>query len=94
MNALAIREHTRSDPVLSKVLRNCELGCYLVCQIVIIPYFHFFRKRSELTIEVGLYSWGFRVVISTRDRKALLVDLHDGYVGSSRLKDLTRNYLW
>ena len=56
-----------------------------------MPFLH---KRNELTIEVGCILWGSRVVIPSFDRPSLLSELHEGYVGASRMKELARSYLW
>ena len=94
VKAHSIREHTRTDPVLSKVLRCCELGWPTVLPEGDTSLMPFFRKRNELTIEAGCILWGSRVVIPSCDRPTLLSELHEGHVGASRMKELARNYLW
>ena len=94
VSAHTIREHTRVDSLLSKVLRYCELGWPTSLpegDQSLLPYF---RKKSELTTEGGCVLWGSRVVIPSRDRQSLLDELHSGHVGSSRMKELARSYLW
>ena len=42
----------------------------------------------------GCILWGFRVVIPTKLRQNLLEELHNSYSGSTRMKELTRSYIW
>lgn len=94
VNAKNIQEHTRTNPVLSKVLRYCELGWPTSLPEGDQTLMAFFRKRNELTIEAGCILWGARVVIPPCDRMLLLSELHAGHVGASRMKELARSYLW
>ena len=94
VNAHAIREHTRTDPILSKVLRYSQVGWPISLPESDASLRSFFHKRNELTIEAGCILWGSRVIIPSRDRQALLSELHGGHVGSSRMKELARSYLW
>ena len=94
VTAHTIREHTRTDPQLSKVLRYCELGWPSSLPEGDQSLLPFFRKRSELTTEAGCLLWGSRVIIPQRDRQYLLSELHGGHVGASRMKELARSYLW
>ena len=94
VNAGHIREHTRKDPILSKVVKYCEIGWPTTIppeDSALIPYF---RKRNELSLESGCLLWGSRVVIPTKYHAALLTELHGGHVGTSRMKELARSYLW
>ena len=54
----------------------------------------FFSRKDELSVENGCVLWGYRVVIPTKLRSPLLLELHDGHVGASRMKELARSYLW
>lgn len=94
VTARTIREHTRTDPQLSKVLRYCELGWPLSLPETDQSLLSYFRKRNELSTEAGCLLWGSRVVIPERDRSALVSELHGGHVGASRMKELARSYLW
>ena len=94
VNAHAIREHTRTDPILSKVLRYSQVGWPISLPESDASLRSFFHKRNVLTIEAGCILWGSRVIIPSRDRQALLSELHGGHVVSSRMKELARSYLW
>ena len=94
LKANTIKEHTRYDPILSKVLKYCEVGwpnALSPNENSLLPYF---RKKDELSTEAGCILWGSRVVIPIKDRSSLLNELHGGHVGASRMKELARSYLW
>ena len=90
-----IREHTRKDPTLSKVMRYCELGwtpnATTVQDAEVTPYL---RRKDELSIQDGCVLWGSRVVVPTKLRSRLLEELHMGHSGSTRMKELARSYVW
>ena len=94
VDASHIRDHTRKDPLLSKVVKYSEIGWPTTISpdnSVLMPYF---KKRDELSLEAGCLLWGSRVVIPSQDRPAILKELHGGHVGASRMKELARSYLW
>ena len=90
-----IKEHTRKDPTLAKVLRFCELGWTTTTKTLkdseLTPYI---RRRDELSLQGGCILWGSRVVVPPKLRSNLLKELHTGHSGSTRMKELARSYLW
>ena len=88
-----IREHTRKDLVLSKVVKFCEAGWPTKNSgdPELTPYV---RRRDELSLQNGCVLWGSRVIIPLKLRPRLLAELHAGHFGSSRMKELARSYLW
>lgn len=95
VNSADIREHTRKDPILSKVMRYCELGWSTNTKTVpdteLTPYL---RRKDELSIQDGCVLWGSRVVVPPKLRFRLMEELHMGHSGSSRMKELARSYVW
>ena len=93
VTGLHISQHTNRDPVLSKILKFCENGwpSSAMGDPGLSPYI---RRKDELSIQNGCVLWGSRVVIPPKLRAALLDELHSGHVGSSRMKELARSYLW
>ena len=86
-----VREWTRRDPVLGKIL------VHLLDQSQEIsgPEFEPYQKRmDELSLEDGLVMWGCRVIIPPKGRKQLLNELHQGHPGVARMKALARGYIW
>ena len=92
VTALNISQKTRTDPIISKVLKYCEIGWpNTISDPDLSPYF---SRRNELSIENGCVLWGYRVIIPNNLRQNLLGELHAGHVGASRMKELARSYLW
>ena len=52
------------------------------------------RRREELTVHEGCLFLGPRYVPPTKFRKQIIVELHQGHPGISRMKSLARSYLW
>ena len=95
VNCADIKEHTRKDPTLSKVMRYCEIGWTANRNNLedsdLTPYV---RRREELSIQDGCILWGSRVVVPPKLRSRLLEELHMGHSGSTRMKELARSYVW
>ena len=93
VTSVDIREQTRKDPVLSKVLKYCESGwpTASVGNPDLTPYA---RRKDEISVQNGCVLWGSRVVVPTKLRTALMGELHSGHAGASRMKELARSYLW
>ena len=90
-----IREHAKTDQVLSNLLRCCELGWPTSLpegDASLMPFF--VNVMNYLSIEAGCILWGSTVVIPSCDRPTLQSELHEGHVGASRMKELARSYLW
>ena len=51
-------------------------------------------RKTELTTQDGCVIWGNRVVIPPMAREAMLVELHAGHPGISRMKALVRSFVW
>ena len=91
VTAEQVETYSRTDPVISKVLRHTKRGWPSQPAESLKP---FFQKRSELTVEHGCLLWGTRVVISLKLRDPLLQELHREHPGASRMKSLARSYFW
>ena len=55
-----IRDHTRRDPVLARVLRYCELGWPSPLKPKDTDLLPYFRKRDEMSIEGWLFTLGIK----------------------------------
>ena len=90
-----IKEHTRKDPTLSKVMRFCEMGWPANTKTLndpdLIPYV---RRKEELSLQDGCILWGSRVVVPPKLRSRLMEELHMDHSGASRMKELARGYVW
>ena len=88
-----IHNETRKDPILSKVFKFCEVGWsnYVLKDSNLTSYI---RRKDELSLQNGCVLWGSRVIIPTTLRPSIMKELHSSHVGSSRMKELARSYLW
>ncbi|XP_078253747.1 ER membrane protein complex subunit 2 isoform X1 [Rhinoraja longicauda] len=91
LNADQVARATRTDNVLSKVLKFVMDGWPAEVDET-LKAFH--TRRCELSIERGCVLWGTRVVIPEKLRKTVLKELHSGHPGIVKMKALTRKYVW
>ena len=88
-----IREATKCDCQLSNVLqfvqqgwpRQSPDGSHMRM---------FFERKDELSVQDGCLLWGARVVVLTVHRAHVLTQLHEGHPGATRMKALSRMYVW
>ena len=64
ISAADLMAATRSDPILSKVLRYLRKGWPEQIPNALLPYW---RKRNELTLEEDSILWGIRVVVPKKE---------------------------
>ena len=87
-----VRNATRSDPTLSRVLDYTLSGWPEAIDLETIkPYFN---KRNEITTEDGCVLWGIRVIIPKVLRDQVLNELHVDHPGIVRMKSLARLHVW
>ena len=92
VTAAHLRQATRSDPILSKVLQNLKQGYWLDQRSeALSPYAN---KQHELSIENDTLLWGLRVMIPAKLRQEILQELHHNHPGISRMKSLARGHVW
>ena len=82
---------TQRDPLLSRVLHYIQRGWPKVADEELKPYW---MKRLELTVYSGCIMWAGRVVVPPQGREKVLIDLHCGHPGISRMKSLARSLIW
>ena len=93
ITAARIREATRGDPVLSRVLHYILHGW--PAEDNTPEELRFYRaKREEFTVEDGCLLRGTRVVIPSRYRQEVLSELHLNHPGMVRMKSLVRLHVW
>ena len=86
-----IREWTRRDPKLSRVLNRVQRGWPNDGDPDLEPYS---SRRLELSSYEGCLMWGNRIVVPKPGREAVLRELHEGHPGMSKMKGLARMYVW
>ena len=91
ISAAQIATWTRRDPLLSRVLRYIREGWPDSADIELKPYR---TRRLELIAHDGCIVWGGRVVVPPPGRESVLIELHGGHPGTSRMKSLARGLVW
>ncbi|XP_072178233.1 uncharacterized protein [Diadema setosum] len=89
-----LRNATRKDPILSKVLRYTLDGWPKQLPTEESELKTFFMRRTEITIEQGILMWGMRIIIPHKMQKAVLAELHQGHLGVVKMKSIARSYVW
>jgi hypothetical protein len=92
VDVVQVREATRRDPVLSRIVEFVKNGWPTDCPG---PEFKpWWTRRDKLTAEADVLLWGVRVVVLHPLRALVLELLHESHIGSTRFKQLTRSYVW
>eukprot|EP00731_Ephydatia_muelleri_P024869 Em0016g1140a len=90
-----VKHWTKKDPILSQVLQYILAGWPLhppsgASQTLL----SFWQRRMELSTHDGCILWGNRVVFPEKGRNYVLQELHGGHPGISRMKSLSRTFVW
>ena len=91
VTAQDIRRWTQRDRKLSRVFQFVQQGWPSEGDTELEPYS---SRRLELSTYEGCILWGSRVVIPPPGRQAVLQELHEGHPGMTRMKALSRMYVW
>ena len=91
ITATQIAAWTRRDVLLSRVHRHILEGWPDSADDELKPYW---TRRLELSTHAGCIVWGGRVVVPTPGRESILMELHGGHPGVSRMKSLARTLVW
>ena len=93
ITAEQIKHTTRRDPVLSAVMQYVLQGWphKSAVESNLKPYYD---KKEELSVHTGCVLWGARVVIPKNHRADVLKQLHEGHPGITKMKGLSRMYVW
>ena len=86
-----IQAWTRRDSKLSRVLHHVQKGWPTEGDPELEPYS---SHRLELSSYEGCLMWGSRIIVPPPGRQAVLLELHEGHPGTSRMKSLARMYVW
>ena len=91
VTAEMVKKKTQVDPILSLVYRYVQNGWPSIVDASLVPYKN---KQDELTIHQGCLLWGTRVVVPSSLRNEVLAELHETHPGMTRMKGLSRSYVW
>ncbi|XP_019858297.1 PREDICTED: uncharacterized protein K02A2.6-like isoform X2 [Amphimedon queenslandica] len=86
-----LKAATLTDPKLSKIMGFIRTGWPQTVDEELAAYW---RRRNELSVEIGCLLWGRRVIIPRKLQKQVLLELHTGHPGICRMKSLARSHLW
>ena len=91
ITAKEIKVMTEKDQVLSKVLHFVLHGWpQTKVEEELRPYY---TRRNELSHFDGCLLWGSRVIVPPQAQETVLKILHEGHPGSTRMKQLARDYV-
>lgn len=54
----------------------------------------FYQRRDELTVEMGVIMWGYRVVVPKSLQEFILKELHVSHMGIVKMKGVARSYVY
>ena len=91
VTAEMVKKKTQVDPILSLVYRYVQNGWPSIVDASLVPYKN---KQDELTIHQECLLWGTRVVVPSSLRNEVLAELHETHPGMTRMKGLSRSYVW
>ena len=91
VHASQVMTATRTDPLLSKVMRYARTGWPAKVPDELRPLW---RKREEIAVEDDCVLWGTRVIVPVKLRQQVLGELHRGHPGVVRMKALARSHVW
>jgi len=92
LTATQIKSMTGRDPVLAKVKQYTRTSWPATVPIKQLhPYW---IKQEELSLEDGVLLWGSRVIIPPQARNRVIKEAHEAHIGISRIKSLTRQFVW
>ncbi|XP_014215683.1 uncharacterized protein K02A2.6-like [Copidosoma floridanum] len=88
-----IRKKTKKYPILGKVYSYSESNWPSKTDLnhELEP---FVNRRTEISIDLGVILWGYRIVIPSKLRRKLLNELHSTHLGASKMKSTARQYFW
>ena len=94
MNHEELRNATRKDKTLSRVMRHTLDGWPKQLSEEDKDLQPFFVRRLEITVEQGILLWGMRIIIPLKMHSAVLKEVHEGHLGIVKMKSIARSYVW
>ena len=93
VTAEQIKGATSRDPNLATAVQYIKQGWPHkdAIEATLMPYY---ERREEPTVYDGCILWGNRVVVPKQYRNDVLIQLHEGHPGATKMKGLSRMYVW
>ena len=92
VTACHIKNWTKKDPVLSRVLQFVQHGW--PSGSISEQFKPYWQKHLELSCQDGCLLWGNRVVIPAVGQAQVLEELHSAHPGATRMKRIARTLVW
>lgn len=89
-----IKAETQKDHVLKKVYHFIMCGWPSFLSEEDSELRAFFQRREELTVEMGVIMWGYRVVVPKSLQEFILKELHSSHLGIVKMKGVARAYVY
>lgn len=89
-----VKVETRKDVVLKRVHGFIMYGWPSFLSGEDKELHAFYQRRKELTVEMGVIMWGYRVVIPKSLQEAILNDLHISHMGIVKMISVARSYVY
>ena len=86
-----IAEETKKDKLLMEIMHYIRTSWPNEHSLELKP---FFNRKLELSIQQGCIMWGQRVVIPKSLRRQIIDIIHEGHVGISKMKALSRSFVY
>lgn len=87
-----IKNYTAKDYNLSRVMEFLRYGWPSSCKDINLQ--PFYSRKEEISTQDGCVLWGTRIIVPEKLYGRMLLELHKEHLGSSRMKQLARNYIW
>ena len=84
---------SRRDKIIACVLESVLTGNWGLCENS-EKFKDFVCRKNEFGVELGCLLWGSRVVVPLKLREKVLSQLHNCHPRVSRMKALSRSYVW
>lgn len=86
-----LKQATRTDPILSRVLMFTKNGWPAQVSETLKP---FWNRRLKLSLEDSCLMWGHRVIVPKKWQKRVLGELYQVHFGIAHTKAVARGYVW
>jgi len=83
INWIKIKTQTRVDKILSQVIKAIDIGVWPTDADKNESLKPYYTRRHEISTEQDCLMWGYRVIIPSKFRAALLTELHSTHAGMS-----------
>ena len=93
VTSLQMATATNRDVLLGKVLGRVQSGWPQKLCPADADLSSYFARRDELSVMCGVVMWGTRVVVPQCLRGKLLQELHEGHLGTSKMKSVARSFM-